>query len=305
MPFKYVLVPASPNDPIQELEYPEDIDVLEKDTFRTYVEQYFSNLGGSVDREVLLEQLKERTGTDLKEQLASGKMDEGAMERLMCATSVEIFPVMVPTKDTGFEAISIYLDDKGVSKNLEENVRMSGIVQAAGYPGQTFKGDCFVGRVFDDTEDVWKRTSFSMKDCTSDAEWVQKCKKQRSNRSSGDMKDLANKIGMQKNAANINPGMLQDAAPKGETEKYLWTQAEDEVEVTFKKDGLMKGDKKAVKVVFLKSHLRVEAKGETLIDADLGGPTRPDESTWTLSDGVLQVMLAKANDETWDSLVKQ
>eukprot|EP00929_Paragymnodinium_shiwhaense_P003707 TRINITY_DN10430_c0_g1_i1.p1 TRINITY_DN10430_c0_g1~~TRINITY_DN10430_c0_g1_i1.p1 ORF type:complete len:306 (-),score=107.20 TRINITY_DN10430_c0_g1_i1:306-1223(-) len=303
MPFKYVLIPASPNEPMQELEY-EDIDCLEKDSFRPYVEQYFANIGGSVDRDVLLAQLKERTGTDLKKQLAEGKMDEGAMEKLMASTSVEIFPVMVPTKDNEFEGISVYLDDKGVAKNLEENPRMSGIVQACGYPGQTFRGDCFLGRVFDDTEDEWRRTSFPLSDCSTDAAWVAKCKKQRSKKSVGDMQSLAQKIGMKNNAANINPGMMEDTAPKGETEKYLWKQVEDEVEVTFKKEGLLKGDKKEVKVVFQKKHLRVEAKGETLIDADLFGPTHPDESTWTLSDGVLQVMLSKSNDDTWDSLLK-
>merc|ERR1712232_1541128 len=125
------------------------------------------------------------------------------------------------TKDTGYEGISVYLGDKGVAKNLEENPRMSGIVQAAGYPGQTFRGDCFVSRVFDNEEpgvDIWKRISYMLSDCSTDAEWVQKCKKQRSNRSAGDMQKMAQNIGMKKDAMQVNPGMLEDAAPKGETE---------------------------------------------------------------------------------------
>ena len=51
--------------------------------------------------------------------------------------------------------------------------------EACGYPGQTFRGDCFVGRVFDDTqapsenvwllgkssevEDEWRRMDFTLK----------------------------------------------------------------------------------------------------------------------------------------------
>lgn len=303
MPFKYVLIPASPNADMQELEYKEDIEDLSNDTFRSFLEQYFANLGGSADRSVLLDQLQQRTGMDLKAKAASGEMPNEALDRLLASTSVEIFPVLLPTKDTSFDAISVYCDDKGVAKELEENTRMSGLIQACGYPGQTFRGDCFLGRVFDDTEDLWRRESITLSELTTDATWVAMCKKQRANRSAGDIHNLADKIGA-KNPAHITPGTLEDQAPKGETEQYLWSQVDDEVEVTFKKEGLLKGDKKLVKVTFARQHLRVEAKGEMLIDSDLHGPTRPDESTWTLSDGVLQVMLSKASEDSWALLVK-
>jgi len=302
MPFKYVLVPASANDPMQELES-DDVEDLTKDTFRELTEKYFAGLGQSVDRSILLDQLTQRTGVDLKEKTSSGELSGGALDALLNATSVEIFPVMLPTKQTNFVGISVYLDDKGVAKGLEENPRMSGLVQACGYPGQTFRGDCFLGRIFDDTEDEWRRTSITLKECNSDADWVQMTRKQRENRSSSDMSSFANKLGVN-NPAQVNPGMLEDQAATGETEQYTWRQVDDEVEITFKKEGLLKGDKKQVKVTFSRAHLLVEAKGESLIDADLQGPTHPDESTWTLSDGVLQVMLSKANDDSWTSLTK-
>jgi hypothetical protein len=304
MGFKYVLIPCSASDDMRELEYDGDIEDLQQDKFREKCEKYFSALGESVDRSILLEQLQERTGMDLKEKTAKGEMSNEALDRLLQSTSVEIFPVMLPTKATGFMSVSAYCDDKGVAKGLEENTRMSGLVQACGYPGQTFRGDCFLGRVYDDTEDEWRRVSITLKDCSTDAAWVADCKKQRSNRSSSDMSSLAGKMGVN-NPAHINPAMLGDQqAPTGETEKYAWKQADDEVEITFKKEGLLKGEKKLVKVQYARKHLRVEAKGEVLIDADLYGPTHPDESTWTLSDGVLQVMLSKANDDSWPTLLQ-
>jgi len=304
MGFKYLFIPASTNDEIQELEYASDVLQLEKDTFRTFVEKYFASARQDVDRAVLMEQLKERTGVDIKEKQEKGEMSDEALDRLLTATSVEIFPVLLPTKESGFEAISVYCDDKGVAKGLEENVRMSGLVQAAGYPGQTFKGDCFVGRVYDDNEEEWRRMDFTMKDCNTDAPWVAATKKQRSNRSSSDMTNLASKIGAN-NPAHINPGMLADSAPKGETAEYSWKQNDEEVEVTFKKEGLQKGDKKLVKVSFSSKRLKVEVKGEVIIDSALEGATTPDENTWTLSDGVLQVTLSKANEgESWNSLLK-
>lgn len=303
MGFKYVLIPASTNDPMQELEYSGDIVDLSKDSFREFLEKYFSALGQSVDRGVLLKQLQERTGVNLQEKADKGEMPGDALDRLLSSTSVEIFPVMLPTEATNFEGVSLYCDDKGVAKSLEENPRVSGLVQACGFPAQTFRGDCFLGRVFDDNKDEWRRMDFALKDCRSEAPWVLATKKQRENRSSGDLASLAGKIGA-KNPAHITPGMLEEAAPNGETDHYRWRQTEDEVEITFKKDELQKSEKKLVKVNFARQRLTVVVKGEALIDAELFGPTRPDECTWTLSDGVLQVNLAKANDDSWVKLVK-
>merc|ERR1712113_675858 len=172
-----------------------------------------------------------------------------------------------------------------------------------GVPGQTFRGDIFVGRVFDDNEDVWRRESFTLNDCSTDAAWVAKTKAQRANRSSSDVANLASQIGA-KNPAHITPSMLQDATPQGETDDYTWRQTEEEVEITFKTEGLQKGDKKSVTVNFSRKRLNVVAKGKVLFDAELAMPTQPDESIWTLSDSVLQITLAKAESESWSKLLK-
>jgi hypothetical protein len=144
----------------------------------------------------------------------------------------------------------------------------------------------------------------TLKDCSTDAPWVAATKKQRSGRSNGDMAALANKVGMH-NAAHVNPGSMMDVdEPKGETEQYLWRQTGDDVEVTFKKQGLLKGDKKHVKVSFGKQRLKVEVKDEILLEGALSEVTIPDDCTWTLGDGVLQVTLAKASTGSWSTLLK-
>jgi hypothetical protein len=303
MGFKYVLIPASATDAMQELEFESDVLDLSQDKFREHVEKHFQNLGASVDRGMLLGQLQERTGMDLVEKQASGELSSAAMDKLLAHTGVEIFPVLLPTKDTEFWAISFYCDDKSVSKGLEENARASGLVQACGFPGQTFRGDVFVGRVFDDTEDEWKRADFTLADCSTDSKWAALARKQRANRSSGDVASLAAKMGVN-NPAQINPGMLQDSQPTGETDQYVWRQCGDEVEITFKKDGLVKGDKQQVKVTFARQSLKVVVKGDVLFDAKLCEPIHPDEATWTLSDGVLQVTLSKAEANSWPALTK-
>jgi|Transcript_87894 HSP20 family molecular chaperone IbpA len=303
MGFKYLFVPADTHEPLQELEYGSDIKTLEEDTFRAHVEKYYAQLGQSADKSVLLKQLSDRTGVNLEEKTGKGEMPQEALDRLLGSTSVEIFPVQLPTKDCEFQGVSVYCDDKGVAKDLPENSRVSGIVQACGYPGQTFRGDCFIGRVFDDNEDEWRRIDFTMKDCSSDAEWVAATKKQRSNRSSSDMSSMASKIGAN-SPMHINPSMLPDSTPQGETEQYKWRQTDDEVEITFKKTGIQKSDKKEVKVAFSRAKIKVEVKGETLLQGDLQSLCTPDDCTWTLGDGELQVTLAKAEGGTWKSLLK-
>eukprot|EP00811_Abedinium_folium_P000486 NODE_10445_length_1351_cov_6.040033.p1 GENE.NODE_10445_length_1351_cov_6.040033~~NODE_10445_length_1351_cov_6.040033.p1 ORF type:complete len:308 (+),score=77.17 NODE_10445_length_1351_cov_6.040033:82-1005(+) len=304
MGFKYVLVPASPNDAMQELSFDSDITDLQKDNFRDTLERYYCGQGQSIDRDVLLAQLKERTGVDLAAKEAAGEMSGVHLDHLLHSVSVEIFPVQMPTKASGFHAVSVYCDDKGVAKELEENRRVSGLVQACGYVGQTFRGDCFIGRVFDDTEDEWRRIDFTFADCNSDAPWVLETKRGRENRNVGDMSSFASKLGA-KNPAKITPDMLEDSKAKGETKDYTWRQGDDDVEITFKTEGLQKGDKKLVKVVSTRQRLKVEVRGEVLIDAALAGTTDPDLNTWTLSDGILQVTLSKSGEEaSWPELLQ-
>lgn len=304
MGFIYVLVPCSPNDDMQEFTYEDDVEALESDTFRGHIEKYFRGLGQSVDKTILLEQLSQRSGVNLDEKTRSGEMSGEALEGLLSATSVEIFPLMMPTKDTGFEALSVYCDDKGIAKGLEDNTRMSALAQAASYAGQTFKGDCFIGKVYDDTEDEWRRIDFTLADCSSDASWVTAVRRQRANRSSGDMKSLADKIGMN-NPAQISGSAQQGEAASGDHENYRWKQVGDEVEITLKSEGLAAGDKTQVKVNFTRKHLKVEVRGEILIDHDLYAATHPDEALWTLTDGELQVMLSKVDEDEWPSLLAE
>jgi len=304
MGFKYVFIPADNSEAMEELQYATDILTLEDDTFRSFIEKYYAGQGMSVDKSVLLKQLQDRTGVNLEEKASKGEMSGEAMEKLLSCTSVEIFPVQMPTKAVDFEGVSVYCDDKGVAKELPENSRVSGIVQACGYHQQTFRGDCFIGRIVDDNEEEWRRIDFSIKDCSTDAGWVAKTKQQRSNRSSSDMTSMANKINMN-NPAHITPQSVEDSTAKGETEQYRWRQVEDEVEITFKKEGITKADKTSVKVVFARQKLKVEFKGEVLLEGALSGTTHPDECTWTLSDGILQVNLSKGAENSWPTLLKE
>jgi hypothetical protein len=63
------------------------------------------------------------------------------------------------------------VDDKGVSRNLPLNERVTSLIQTAGYDGQRFMGDAFFGKVFDD-QDAWDRIDFGLNEFSSDAAWL-------------------------------------------------------------------------------------------------------------------------------------
>ena len=56
---------------------------------------------------------------------------------------------------------------------------------------------------------------------------------------------------------------------------YTWDQTDDEVEVKFKCDASTKG--KDVQVQFARTSLKVQVKGETLVDGKTGGSVAVDD----------------------------
>ena len=85
-------------------------------------------------------------------------------------------------------------------------------------------------------------------------------------------------------------------------DKYSWTQTPEDVTVT-----IDLGDKSVhgrdIEVVFKPKHLRVALRSkpdEPFVDGELTKTISVDDSTWTLSDGVIEVTLAKGVDSCGD-----
>merc|ERR1719163_2554889 len=169
------MIPALANEEMQELRF-EELVTLENDGFVASLKRFFAQQNKEVDKEILLKNLSEHTGKDLSN--AEG-MDPAFLDRCLHETSIDIFPVMLPMPTYGNEGVSLYCDDKGVAKELPLNSRAIGLVQACGYDGQQFRGDIFLGRMFDDGDDEWRRIDFTSADCSSDAPWVALTKQQR------------------------------------------------------------------------------------------------------------------------------
>lgn len=106
----------------------------------------------------------------------------------------------------------------------------------------------------------------------------------------------------------VDPSILEHLAAEEEvtpSQGYSWTQQEDAVEITIP---VAKGTKaKAVKVGFGTAKLTVVVAGEEIIAGKLAGPVDVDECTWTVADNVLEITLAKVDNDKyqrqWGSLL--
>ena len=60
------------------------------------------------------------------------KVPEDMLQCMMNSTQLDIFPILLPTKEVGQVGISIYVDDKGQSKKYQENVRLTQLAHTVG-----------------------------------------------------------------------------------------------------------------------------------------------------------------------------
>lgn len=315
MGFTYVYIPQDPSQPMEERVYADDVE-LENDKFIERLKEHFATCSKQeADVAVLRKQIEAKTS---KEQMA--KVTDEMMLMMGQMTTVEIFPVLLPVQTTGFEGVSVYVDDKGVSKNLSVNERASRLVQTAGYPADTrFFGDAFVAKVFDD-QDAWRRMDMTMGEMNSDADWVKKTLHQRRNKPAGGnaMADLQKMMGGNTNAQVMGAGgnddyirhAQQQALPaiteennSGSTDAYVWREEnKEEVEITFKAEVT---DKKKVKVDFRAKKLCVRYDGKELLNGSLKNGVETDECTWSIvNKKELVVTLMKQDAALWGGLLE-
>lgn len=293
--FKYIYVPCESHKPIEEKIF-SGIAELGNDQFIEGVKKHFANVGSAADKDVLKEQILQHNPQ------AKDNLSDEVMKSIMSVATVDIFPCVLPKKDNGFRGISVYIDDKGLSKKLPLNERVTGLVRTAGHAEQTFYGDAFIGRVFDDeVGDGWERHDFTESECSSDAVWIKDAQKQRANSATrAEVDNFRNQVGGGTNKMAAIPAPTPD---EGSTEHYSWTDNDsEEIEVTFTKESGTFG-KKDVRVTFKPKNLKVVIGGETLLDSELNDHVVVDDCSWSIVDGNLQVSLMKKIEGPWRKLV--
>lgn len=297
--FKYVLIPASADEPIKEFEYVQAPTIEQCDFTQSLVPHFAKR--GKVNKEIFQSQISKKISSDVK-------LTDEQMEAMATQTRVEIVPLVLPIKETKFLSISMYVDDSGIAKQLPRNVRAHEISKACGHSVDV-RGDAFLGRIFDD-QDKWLRIDFSTKDLTSDAEWMTTAKAIAARRASSpqSLTDLKKQLMAQKISSNQNAITMpkESKLPSGSTDRYSWKQTDDEVEITVSVEPTVRG--KNVKAAFKKDQIAVSVNNEAVITGKLFGTVHPDDCMWSVSgegsERELSISLEKTPAKVWSSLLQ-
>lgn len=157
-----VLVPADPSKPVQEFTL-HQAKGKALGCFVDYCKNHFSKqtLEGSQ-----LDTYKKQVQEHAKEHQITDEM----FKNLAARTMVDMIVLHPNRADTGFVSINMYVDDKGMAKELTPNVRATAIVQACGQATQVL-GDAFIGKQFDD-EDAFYRLDFKAVELDASQPWM-------------------------------------------------------------------------------------------------------------------------------------
>jgi len=165
---KYCLIPADDSVPVEEREFEED----PSDQFGGFTKclnAHYSRSGAKVDVNVLREQVsahaKEKGTAD------PSTISDDMFQRLALSQTVDIVPLMPALPSAGWTGVNMYVDDKGIPKNLPLNARATQLSAACGIPTQV-RGDAFIARLRDDQNDIFERMDFTMSELSADAPWA-------------------------------------------------------------------------------------------------------------------------------------
>eukprot|EP00697_Spironema_sp_BW2_P013112 gnl/Spiro4/2_TR3_c0_g1_i1.p1 gnl/Spiro4/2_TR3_c0_g1~~gnl/Spiro4/2_TR3_c0_g1_i1.p1 ORF type:complete len:310 (-),score=61.12 gnl/Spiro4/2_TR3_c0_g1_i1:10-915(-) len=171
--YRIVFIPSDSDLPIEEIVLSQPIDDVEGQVqcLMNFVKERFLAMHG--------EPSGDTSGAQINEILRKSGADSGAPldPRLVAAAQslgysqlVDVVPLLMHTRSSGFVGVNLYADDGGSGKGLPVNRRASQIASACGQQKQIL-GSCFIARVFDN-DDEFRRLDFTKQDLSSDAEWV-------------------------------------------------------------------------------------------------------------------------------------
>jgi hypothetical protein len=163
---KFCLVPADASQPVQELtfsETPGDIG-----GFVQHINALYARDGAKVDVEVFRQQVEVQAQ---KSGGAPPAVSSDMLNKLALSQTVDIVHIMPALPANGWVGVYMYVDDKGIPKNLEKNRRASEFTAACGIPTEV-RGDAYISRLCDDQEDKFERLDFLTNEMTADAPWL-------------------------------------------------------------------------------------------------------------------------------------
>jgi hypothetical protein len=295
--FKYIFVPCDTTNAISEREAPK-AGGLEKDALRYLAETQF---------------------------VGSGSIPN-------ISSSVEIVTLLLPHPDYNFVGVSMYCDQMGKSKNLPVNSRASSIASLCKH-SEPVHGDVFFGKFHDDESKPWVRLDFSLKDMSSDAEWIKVAQsKNREGAKSASTSSVLQQMMKQQQGNNNNTQVITSDSSEGKTDVSFaersennalkWSQTEDEIEMKVAIPGTFKSSDFNIIIrptklqILLKSGAAIPFSQEGNVGrifssggAELSKRIDADSSAWQLEkskdnkETTIVLTLAKDSKANWTQLL--
>lgn len=309
----YVLVPADPSKPMEEMSVATKSESNCKDLLVAHLKSKFRGGSGADDQQVDLSLLDESQRQTLAAS-ADVKVSQSTLQSVAREGHVEVFALVHPTRETNYESVQIYLDEIGMLKRLPLNRRASDFALKAGYnPPPTFYGDVYLGKtvvVSGSGGGVVRSSSFKLAECRLDAPWLVDAVA-----TNLQYQLERNKLTGQTGATQ--PDVVGAYGVERVEDSYSWTQTEEELEVRIElpKDGGTDNNsssnskaaaKKFVRVQFRPQSFDVSYRNKPLLAMRLFEKVDVDSGTWTVEesgkDGKLTITLVVSMEKIEQAL---
>ena len=170
----YVLIPASNDEPMQEMQLPVPAQLEENiSALTTALNSYYRATAGvasGAGKQKLIDDMRAK----------GNALGDDVLDRFAESQTCDIVQLLPSTAASGWMGVNLYVDDKGVAKGSPLNARASAICGQCGLPTEV-RGDAFVAKLWDDQEG-FVRHDFTLADCASDAAWVVEAQARNANR---------------------------------------------------------------------------------------------------------------------------
>ena len=127
--------------------------------------------------------LKHKNPKDNPDELLEPKDPKVAdvSDAILRTESVEIVTLLPPQSRFGYITVSMYIDDKGVARNLPHNHRATSLLETVSTRMGPILGDAFVARTYDNEGDHggFLRLDLGVQDISSSAGWIKVCQQQK------------------------------------------------------------------------------------------------------------------------------
>ena len=222
---------------------------------------------------------------------------------------VEIFPLTTAGPSNAFQSVNIYLDCITSMKSYPPNKRLVALAESCGLKNINLNGDVYLARkCINPKTNRRELAGFTIEELEVDSKFIKEALQDNSEYRESVEKGGAVSGKFSKDVSEVLGGGGTAVATG---EGYVWTQDEDEVEITIiKPDSLItKIDKRSITTKYSKTTVLLKYDGaEWLKLNNLFDEIDPDGCMWQLSNNgggvVLTIEKAEAG-KAWPSLLKK